>query len=456
MKGAVHRQNRSSLLWKSWERILERRGRRIVLIEAADGQAYRAKDLNGEALKLVSLLAHFREGTRIAFCLPNGAQWIAFFLALQKLGLAATPLDAGLPEQACRETANLLHCGALFYGETLHLLDHAGTAPKTICCIKVTSGSSSGLPKNVPCRAEHLMADGANLIRSMGIRSDDRNLACIPLGHSYGLGNLVMPLILQGTALVCASQFVPRQIGEWIRRYSVTVFPSVPALYRVLAALPGTSRLSPLRLAISAGAPLSPEVARAFFERYRLKIHNFYGSSETGGICFDKTGEASLHGRSVGKPVAGVSVSAEGGTIRVTSAAVAKRKGTWRMPDHGEWNTRGELVLLGRRGREVNLGGKKVHPSEAERALLSIPGVSDVVVWAAGNSSRAFLNAAVETTLSLREVQGALSARLPTWKLPKRFLIKKNLPRTARGKIDVASLRQEMESGGASHSPALG
>ena len=50
---------------------------------------------------------------------------------------------------------------------------------------------------------------------------------------------------------------------------------------------------------ISAGAVLPPAVAQAFFERFGVKIHNFYGSSETGGICYDRTGSASLSGRSV-------------------------------------------------------------------------------------------------------------------------------------------------------------
>ena len=93
-------------------------------------------------------------------------------------------------------------------------------------------------PKAVECRAEHLLADGRNVIKAMGIRAGDINLAVIPLGHSYGLGNLVMPLILQGTAMVCAGDYVPRQLIEWIGRYRVTVFPAVPALLRVLAALP--------------------------------------------------------------------------------------------------------------------------------------------------------------------------------------------------------------------------
>ena len=74
---------------------------------------------------------------------------------------------------------------------------------RNVCCIKLTSGTTGEL-KPILCSASNLVADGKQIIRTMGIRPADRNLAVIPLGHSYGLGNLVMPLLLQGTSVACA------------------------------------------------------------------------------------------------------------------------------------------------------------------------------------------------------------------------------------------------------------
>ncbi len=438
----------ANLLWARWERTLKKNSRRIVLIEAENKTTWTARALSDQTREFLDSLRGFERGTRIAFRLPNGAQWVAFFLALQKLGLEATPLDANLPGQACLEMAQGLRCRALFISGKFYVFDNGGKNKTPFSCIKVTSGTSDGLPKNVPCRAEHLIADGSNIIRTMGIRPNDRNLAVIPLGHSYGLGNFILPLILQGTTVVCAERFVPRQLIDWIGLYRITIFPAVPAIFRVLASMPAKSRLSPLRLAISAGAPLSAEVARAFFERYHLKIRNFYGSSETGGICYDRRGDASLGGGSVGKPLAGVAVSVNRGVIKVESDAVAKRNGRWRMPDRGEWNDKGEIVLRGRLGREVNIGGKKVHPSEVEQALRAVPGISDAIVWVASNSERVFLHAAVETRLPLVDVQHALAIRLPEWKLPKHYVITAEFPQTTRGKVDVATLRRKTKEQG--------
>ena len=221
----------------------------------------------------------------------------------------------------------------------------------------------------------------------------------------------------------------------------VTVFPGVPALFRVLATLPPGATLGGLRTTISAGAILAPETAQAFHARFGVKIHNFYGSSETGGITYDSSGGASLTGRSVGKPLRGVKVTVREGRITVASRAVSTPGGTWRLPDRGEWNGRGELVLLGRAGRGANIGGKKVHPLEIERALRALPGVSDAHVWLEHRHGRDSLEAAVETRLTRATIEHALAAKLPAWKMPKHFLIAEELPRTARGKLDVARIK---------------
>ena len=424
--------------------VQKRLSKKIVLIDAAKNASWTAGALTEAALRFSDHLLRYRTGERIALRIPNGAEWFSLFLALQRAGLAAVPLDGGLPREGCLENARRLGARALYFDGEFHSLgkNPARVRNKKCCCVKITSGSSS-LPKAVECRAEHLLADGRNVIRTMGIRPDDLNLAVIPLGHSYGLGNLVMPLVLQGTAIVCAGDYVPRQLIEWIGRYRATVFPAVPALLRVLAALPPGAKLDSLRTVISAGAVLSPAVAQAFFARYGIKVHNFYGSSETGGICYDRTGSASLTGRSVGKPLAGVSVTVKAGRVTVESPAVATRGRRWRLGDFGEWNKRGELVLLGRAGQGANIGGKKVHPLEVERVLRALPGVADAAVWLGQSQGRDLLAAAVETAQSRVKLERALAVHLPAWKLPKTWFVARELPRTARGKLDLAALRRE-------------
>ncbi len=407
-------------LWKLWQATAIRCAPKTVVIDADTGREWTCHELTTLAERIASPL----DGRIIPICQPNSASWLAAFLGVQKIGAAALPLDPSLSAEAQERTERRVLRGL----------------PARSSCIKLTSGTTGDL-KPVYCSAANLRADGEHIIRTMGIRPTDRNLAVIPLGHSYGLGNLVMPLLMQGTAVVCAPTFVPRQILHWIEQYQVSVLPTVPAILRVLAQLEGVARPPSLRLVISAGAPLSAEVAQQFHRRYGIKIRNFYGSSETGGICYDRTGAAALTGRSVGKPLDGVTVSIR----RDGRVTVSSRAGKATLPDLGEWNRYGELRLLGRVGEMANVGGQKVSPAEVERALRELRGVSDAWVTVMedkrGNDC---LAAAVETTRARIDIEQDLLRALPSWKLPKRWWMAAALPRTDRGKLHTAELRARL------------
>jgi len=407
-------------LWKLWDTVAARRANRMAVIDADTGREWTC----GELTTLAERVAAPLDGRIVPICQPNSAIWLATFLGIQKVDATALPLDPSLPTNVQERTAR----------RAVHGL------PAGSCCIKLTSGTTGDL-KFIYCSAANLRADGEHIIRTMGIRPADRNLAVIPLGHSYGLGNLVMPLLLQGTTVVCAQTFVPRQVLQWIEQYRISVLPTVPAILRALAQLEGATKPPSLRLVISAGAPLSAEVAQRFYRRYGIKIHNFYGSSETGGICYDRTGNASLSGRSVGKPMDGVVVRIR----RDGRVSVSSRAGNAILPDLGEWNRYDELRLLGRIGEVANIGGKKVSPAEVEQALRNLRGVSDawvtVVKDKRGNDC---LVAAVETAHARIDLEEGLLQALAAWKLPKRWAIDAALPRTDRGKLHTAELRARL------------
>jgi acyl-CoA synthetase (AMP-forming)/AMP-acid ligase II len=49
----------------------------------------------------------------------------------------------------------------------------------------------------------------------------------------------------------------------------------------------------------------------------------------------------------------------------------------------------------------------------------------------------------VETARSRAEIERALAAQLPAWKLPKSYIIAREFPRTARGKLDLPALKRQ-------------
>jgi acyl-CoA synthetase (AMP-forming)/AMP-acid ligase II len=94
--------------------------------------------------------------------------------------------------------------------------------------------------------------------------------------------------------------------------------------------------------------------------------------------------------------------------------------------------------LLGRRDNAVNIGGKKVHPEEIAALLRGLDGVSEAHVLKWKNGHREGLAAAVESRRTVRELSAALCLALPPWKIPRHWVVRAQLPRTDRGKLDVS------------------
>lgn len=379
---------------------------------------------------------------RVALAETNGPGWLAAFIGLLRVGAIVVPLDPAEPAEARAATALAAGVNWLWEnGQLRPIANHPPARRTDFCLVKLTSGST-GTPRALVFTHAQMIADGRQVCSSMGINPTDLNLGIIPFGHSYALGNLIVPLLVQGTAVVTAASPLPNALAADCARWKPTVFPAVPTLLRALAqADTEPAALTSLRLVISAGAPLTPEIATTFFAHFGRHIHSFYGSSETGGICFDRTGEASLTGRSVGTPMDGVRLQfRRGGRFQVESAAVMGA-GRHSPPDRAELNATGELVLLGRTGRTAKIGGRRIDLGEIEKLLLATPGVREACAILHPSRPDA-IAAAVAGNIEPAALRPSLRARTALWKIPERLLVLPELPRNARGKIDRKRLEK--------------
>jgi acyl-coenzyme A synthetase/AMP-(fatty) acid ligase len=439
----------SSELLQAWEETLRLRGDRRAVTQARDQRSCTFRELDERA---AGWLAEHSPpsglaGSTVVFSAPNGIGWFAIFLGLLRGGATVVPLDAAEPQSAQRLAAESLRAAFWWDGERLVPLLRPRRYRQPVCLIKLTSGTNGG-PRPLAFTGAQLLADARQVTATMGILRRDLNYALIPLGHSYGLGNLAIPLIAKGVALVCGETPLPHAIAEDFQRWGPTVFPCVPAVWRALAeSRVDLASLRSLRLAISAGAPLPVAVAREFVSRFGLHLHNFYGSSETGGISFDPSGRATLAG-GVGRPLRGVRVRRlRGDRIQVCSAAVFTRAnrnargrlGCWTPPDRVAVYTRKELVIAGRIGAMVKIAGRRVSLTEVEQRLRKLAGVREAWVQV-GSGTNAMLGAALASDRTAAELRAELAPTTPAWKIPKRWIVLPALPLTARGKVDTRAL----------------
>src|SRR5207302_2885678 len=123
--------------------------------------------------------------------------------------------------------------------------------------------------KGIVTTEQNLLADCENICATMDIRAKDVNFGAIPLSHSYGFSNLVMPLITQGTTLVISNSYLSHTIIDFCNRYECTVLPGIPMMFDHLASTERTDgAFATVRTFISAGAPLSASTSRRFRERF--------------------------------------------------------------------------------------------------------------------------------------------------------------------------------------------
>lgn len=403
-------------------------------------------------------------GSIVALQLPNSIDFVASFLATLELGAALLPIDRDAKESEIAAILSHFDCRAFVWSADrrdpasealVSMRDGAKGAVPSACLVKLTSGST-GAPRGVITSEENLIVDGENICSSMSISPHDMNLGAIPLSHSYGFSNLVVPLLIQGTSIALLNDYLPLSILEVANAKRCTVFPGIPMIFDHLSQLPESDGgFEHTRTFISAGAPLPAAVSSRFHDRFGLPIHSFYGCSETGGITYDREG-GSVERGTVGAPLDGVAVELDEmtGRLRVRSGAVAAGYTTGddesRFSPGGSYLTddlaafRGdELELRGRSGDLINTAGKKVNPREVEAVILRIAGVREVKVFGEAAGARGEVVAAAvvaEADVTREQIRAACREQLSSYKVPRIVKMLESLPRDERGKFRRSAL----------------
>jgi acyl-CoA synthetase (AMP-forming)/AMP-acid ligase II len=204
-------------------------------------------------------------------------------------------------------------------------------------------------------------------------------------------------------------------------------------------------------------------VAQKFRERFGLSIHSFYGSSECGGICYDRDAALAEQGF-VGPAMNGVEIEllepgAATSQIRVHSAAAAD--GYFPQPDPDKLGNGifapDDLVtrnaagfrIVGRISDIINVAGKKVNPAEIEAALLDFSGVRAATVFGLQSERRnEEVAACIVADAHVREIDllDYCRRRLSGWQVPKRLFFLDEMPVSERGKISRRALAERFAS----------
>ena len=446
----------------AWKKTLARRAGDGALIDTGGKITRTFAQIEEEARSLEDgALREIESHSVVGIQLGNHPAWPAWLLACMRRQLVVLPLEKTISETERDAALRICHATLLVSTETeIRRLpgDPIAWPENPPVLLKLTSGTTAA-PRAIRFRGEQLVADCAQICDSMGITERDLNFGVIPLSHSYGFSNVLTPLLLRGVPAVLSRDRMPRALLDDLARTGATVFPGMPVFYQAFGEMENAPALPKLRLCISAGAPLSLAVAQKFREKFSHAIHSFYGSSECGGICYDREARLQIDGF-VGAPLKNVGLVAldrDVASSRMEVQSAAAGDGYFPEPDEEKLRA-GRFVpddlllagdggyrIVGRTSDVINVAGKKVNPAEVEAALQACAGVRQAVVFGRESILRneEVIACVVATnTISEQRLLELCRQRLSAWQVPRRIFLLDQIPVNERGKISRRALAE--------------
>jgi acyl-coenzyme A synthetase/AMP-(fatty) acid ligase len=343
-----------------------------------------------------------------------------------------------------------------------------------------TSGTT-GAAKPVPLRHHGVLAGIDTVIARLRGGSTRRdadpppmpNLVPASLALWAGIWNTLFAFRL-GAPVVLLDRFDPLDYATLVSRFRIRSTVLAPAMMTMLTTDPRVTTLRPLRLVRAVTAPLVPDQARRFRERFGVDVLNSYGQTELGGeVVGWTTGDVRRFGTdklgAVGRPHPGVSVrildeehrglpAEQVGEVAVRSPFASTDQGLpagrvvdgyLRTGDLGRLDAEGFLWIEGRVSDLINRGGLKIVPQDVESMLRTHPEVVDACVAGVpddrlGEVPVAWIRPAPGTAPDEADLRSFLHDRLPPYQVPVAVrLVAGDFPRTEIGKV----LRRDLVAG---------
>ncbi|MAE63008.1 MAG: hypothetical protein CMJ18_01945 [Phycisphaeraceae bacterium] len=357
------------------------------------------------------------------------------------------------------------------------------SSPDSLSCVLFTSGST-GRPKGVTQNHRNVLHQVRIRTNSARVTSDDRLTALASFSVGASLTNLFGALL--NGATLCpfdARRRGPEELVRWLDDRRITIYHSVPTLFRrMAAAMAPDHRLNHLRLIRLGGEAVRASDIGLYRRHFApgCVLNISYSTSETSTICqrfLDQDTPFADATPAVGTPAedmevvltdeAGAPVApGEVGEIVVRSRYLSP--GYWRQPDLtarafadggdgpeptrkyrtgdlGRWTDDGMLVHLGRSDSMVKVRGQRVEIAEVQGALSNLDMLRDaVVVPRADQDGESKLVAYVVPTdagsVTVSGLRAEIARRLPDAMVPSAFIELESLPTGPGGKVDVESL----------------
>ncbi len=258
------------------------------------------------------------------------------------------------------------------------------------------STGTTGKEKGIIISHKNNIALAENVIYGVQLQEDNVELIPSPMNHSHGLRRYYGNMVKGATVVLVTSVMNVMGFFRMMDTYKVNSIDLVPTALTVLLRLSKgkfAEYKDILRYIQFGSAPLADSdktTIRSLLPNTHL--YNFYGSTESGCICIYDFNIDNDKPKCIGKPAHNARIlivdedrneiqSSENNTGLLACFGPMNMSGYWKdeaetekalvdggiyLNDEAYFDEDGDIILLGRKGDVINVGGNKVSPDEIE------------------------------------------------------------------------------------------
>ncbi len=464
-----------------------------------------------------ALASRYAPGERICVWAPNIPEWLMLEFAAaeaglilvtanpayqareldfvlrqsRSVGLFLTPEHRGNPMAqiaarvaaelpALREVVDMTDPEALF-AQPSPVAALPAVGPDDPAQIQYTSGTT-GFPKGAVLTHRGL-TNNARLIFERGEMTPDWTvLNCMPMFHTAGCSINTLGPVQFGCRIILARQFDGSRMNALIEAERVDTLMCVPTMLTAMLEAQAAHRrdVSSVKLAISGGSMVQPELVRRVRQEYGCDFQTVYGQTEACPVITQSSADDSPEDvcETVGRPLPHTEVSirdpqtgqvaplgavgeicARGYCVMLEyndnpegTAGALDAEGWLHTGDLGTMDERGYVRVTGRVKDMIIRGGENLFPAEIEAVLLEHPDVAEVAVVGVpdalmGEIVACFVRLSAGAALDPPTLVRHCRAQLSPQKTPAHWIAVTEWPLTGSGKIQKFVLRDRYVAG---------
>lgn len=478
----------------------------------AEEQTLTFREFDALACRMANVMAEYGagKGDPVGLYLPSCPTLAIGYYACQKLGAIAVPMSAMNRDREIRSIVQRTQMRVMLTDrETVRhaapvrdelglpstLLVAGGASEYGIDCDAAVAAASDRFD-NVPCApsdpvglfftsgttgdpkgAVHTQLSQYSTLRDMTVYNrflygQEVLMNALPIFNNFGATCLMNASVFSAGTMVMLERWDTARVLELIKRHKATYIAGSPTMFLYLLREfdPARHDLSSIRLGVTGGAPVSPNVVEQFQNMVGAPLVQGYGATEVTGYVTAEPAVGVRRRGSAGVPIGATRIEIVGengqilgpgetGEVRISGDVVGG--GYWRDPDAtaaaftpqgwlsgdlGHVDEDGYLYIIDRKKDVIISGGFNIYPLEVEDLLYTHPDVAVCALIGMPDEDKGSIPVAViipkaGSRVNATEIMDFCRKHLSAYKAPRAVYTVEEMPLGPSGKILKRTLR---------------